>query len=383
MRLLSYFWIIVAVFLVNNALIAGETSPAETKPEDSRIVNVEAKISQLATYIENVSNKHTEDLSNRQLEFASKIIDWSAMFFAALAVLLVIAGVIGIREFSKIRETEKEMKDMLDTVKSELSSIQKERQSLVLLTEEFVKINLYFSQGVTAYHDEKYLLAREFLYKVLEIDKQHMQAYLYVGKSLMMSGEKASAEDVFNRMSSLDRDSPYSHVGLALNCDLSDTPKAVIHCQKAFDLDPDNVGNLESIAFVYRNHNMIDTSFDVAMRSYVIEARSSNTFFIALIYDWRGEAENAAKYFNFCRYHSEMDIERARKAHWAYFKLAVIESLNGNHSLSERYLNRALNNNSSEQIIKFMRLDLEFISSGKGGENRVSGLRRTLDELLS
>ena len=67
-----------------------------------QFVELDKKVQSLSDSIKNKENSNNIELAKNQLELANKIIDWSAMFFAALAALIVIAGAVGLKEFSKI-----------------------------------------------------------------------------------------------------------------------------------------------------------------------------------------------------------------------------------------------------------------------------------------
>lgn len=61
------------------------------------------------------------------MDIASKIIDWSAMLFAALAILLIVAGTIGLKEFSNFKRVEAQMKEELQRVRGEIDQIREVR----------------------------------------------------------------------------------------------------------------------------------------------------------------------------------------------------------------------------------------------------------------
>jgi tetratricopeptide (TPR) repeat protein len=61
--------------------------------------------------------------SQTNLDFASKVIDWSGMLFAALAILLIGAGAVGLKEFSNFNRVEAQMNAELERVRDEISQI--------------------------------------------------------------------------------------------------------------------------------------------------------------------------------------------------------------------------------------------------------------------
>ena len=111
----------------------------------------------------NEKNKLLLAQSEQSVDFASKIIDWSAMLFAFLTLILIIAGIVGLSEFSNIRKIEEEMKAINSQMKEEIKSIKnikqsveeelaRQRDNIQRDSKNFLQIVYLLNEGMTSYH---------------------------------------------------------------------------------------------------------------------------------------------------------------------------------------------------------------------------------------
>jgi hypothetical protein len=155
--------LISLLFILSGMLFCQHVSFAQ----DSTIGNRQPLITELNNLKQELQNQNEKTQlllaqSERNFELASKIIDWSAMFFATLVIFLGIAGWIGARRFKQIDEAGKEMAITLEQMKAELRKMQQIRnESQVSIDElkvrfererkELMEIIHYMNQGEDAY----------------------------------------------------------------------------------------------------------------------------------------------------------------------------------------------------------------------------------------
>lgn len=304
--------------------------------------------------------------AKQHIERANRIIDWSAMFFAALTVLLIIAGAIGLREFSQIRKTERSMQIILSEVKKELVEIQKYRSDIIKETKEFTEITYYLNEGITAYESGNYLKSREFLHRVLDLDNNHLRAIYFIGKSLMMENKFEEAKENFNKILSIDSRSSIAYLGLAMSCSDSESDQAIKYCQQALEYDSQNASALDYMGLINRKLANLNESIDNHIQARRLRKAATTSYFLGLIYFVNGDEEKTRKYFDEAKYLAQLQIERVFKVHWAYYIIGVIEGLNQNLNEAQNFFRKSQDYNKSESIRRAIYNDLNFLlQSGK------------------
>ena len=299
--------------------------------------------------------------SEHNFELASKIIDWSAMIFTTLAILLIIAGGIGIKEFTDLRKTEKNLRETLTEIKTELSEIQNYRADIIKETKNFIEVNYCLNAGIQSYQSGDYFTATDHLHNVINLDPNHLEALFYIGKSLMMEYEEENANSIFERILEIDPKYSDAYYGLALNCSDSDPEKAINYCKKAVECKPKHVYALNFLGLIYAGIGNIDKALEVHKRSRLIKENPGNSFSIALIYYAIGEIEKAKKCFAESNYLAQKRVERLSQSHWHFYMMGVVEGLFGKMTKAKELINKALEYNSSKRIRKGMKKNLIFL----------------------
>lgn len=315
------------------------------------------KIEEIKTY----QFKSDIEFAKQHIERANRIIDWSAMIFTALAILLVIAGGIGLKEFSQIRRTESNMKEMLENVKKELLEIKKYRTEIINEAKVFMELTYYLNEGISTYESGNYLKAREFLYKVIDLKNDHVTALYFIGKSFMKENIIEDATSIFEKILSIDPHYSNAYVGLARTYFYEDKENSIKFLQKAIELDQNNADAFDFMGVVYREINKIDDSFKYHLMARKIRNLSSTSFLLSLIYYIKCDYDNAKKYFDEVKYLAQQEIEKFQKIHWRFYFLGVIEGLNNNLKESKKLIEKALEYNRSESVKKWMKIHLSFL----------------------
>lgn len=332
---------------------------------DTLTLSIQSQVMQLQQEIKELKNAQLEkdlETAKQHIDRANRIIDWSAMMFTLLAVLLVVAGGIGLREFAKIRDTEKNMNQILNEIKNELNAIQSYRESIINEMQSFMDLNYYFNQGLFEYNLGEYLKARELLYKVIEIKPDHLTAYSIIGKSIMLEGSLDDSVKIFNKMLSIDPNNSEAYRCLALAYLYNDeTHKAIAHGKKSIELDPNNINALNILATAYREIDNLDEAFKHYLKSSSIKKFFRTSFYIGLIYYAKNDYLSAQKYFEEAKYLSREQIEKAQKLPWAYYIIAVIEGLYEGEHKAKVILDQAIKIKRTERIDDWMRKNLNFL----------------------
>ena len=148
----------------------------------------------------NEKNKLLLAQSEQSVDFASKIIDWSAMLFAFLTLILIIAGIVGLSEFSNIRKIEEEMKAINSQMKEEIKSIKnikqsveeelaRQRDNIQRDSKNFLQIVYLLNEGMTSYHSGELSKAISAFLKVKKINPNDYEATCHLARSYVGQGK--------------------------------------------------------------------------------------------------------------------------------------------------------------------------------------------------
>ena len=359
--------------------LLGQPEKNPVNSQDAALL--QAKIDSLKkSYDEKISNIKNADLerdiaiAQGHIETANRIIDWSAMIFTALAILLVIAGAIGLREFARIQKIERSMNTSLREMKRELENIRGYREQIVSEMRAFMEVTYYYNEGFNAYHEGNYLRARECLYKALDHQGDNLDVKYWLGRSYSLDDMKEEADRVFTELISINPNYPKGYLGLALNCTENEVEKAIDFCSKAVEIDPNYSAAYDTLGIFYRKINNLDMAFKSHLKARNIRKQSMTSFFIGLLYYVKGDLVNAEKYFEETKYLCLQQLEKAQMVHWSYFEMGIIEGLNKNMKIAKNYLKKSLENNRAKNIVNLKIEDLEFIinHSDKNQQNVAS-----------
>lgn len=354
-----------------------------TSNNDSTFQALNTKIDSLNTKIGKIQNsqlKNEIETAKSYFERANRIIDWSAMIFTALAVLLVVAGGVGLNEFSKIRQTEQSMRKILAEINNELEEIKKHRVEIVSETKKFMELTYYLNAGIQAYYSGDIIKARELLYKVLDFQPNHTRAYYYIGHSLRLENNYRDAITIFEKMLDIDPTNTKAYYGIGMCYREFDKEKAIEFFKKSLDLDPKHDSALNRLGTLYRDLDRIEEAFKCYLKARSIRIYSVTSFNIALVYYIKNDFENFKKYFDEVKYLSYQQIEKAHSPHWAYYHLAVIEGLNNNLSESKKLFKKAFSHNNSVGVRNEMKIDLHFLLKHIKDNRKIKTMITSIDQ---
>lgn len=314
------------------------------------------------------------EFAKEHIELANRIIDWSAAMFTALAILLVIAGAIGLKEFSDIRKTKRMMTENLNSIKVELAEIQHYKSTLVQETRQFIEIHYYLNEAIQAYQSGDYLKTRDLLDNVLQIEPNHVEALLYIGKSFSMEYKENEADVVFEKVLLVDPNNSEAYYGLAMNSLELEPSKSIQYFNKAIDLNPKHYKAYGFLGILQREAGDLDSAFRLLKKSYAIKPTSTNTFFLGLLFYADKDHENARRYFDEAKFYAGQKLEKISQWHWEYYIIGVIEGLYGKVNTAKKYIKMSLQYNKSIRIRNRMKSHLLFVAKKHGNTKKLDSM---------
>lgn len=373
---------------LNSHAQARSTSP--TAGSSSRII-IQRMDSLQAAYERQIEEMKKGQLrqdveqAKEHIQRANVIIDWSAMMFTLLAILLVVAGAVGIREFAQLRrmedriqaseqrmlETEKKMATSLKNLNEEIEGIQKYKQEIIEDTRKFVKINYFLNEAIRFFQSGNYLRSREFVNRVLELNTVHVEAHYLLGMNLVHEQQHEDADEIFNRLLHITTENsgnsiPFNgaslgYYGLAINCSQQNPQKALDYSDKALEANPKFFKALNFKAKIYIEQQKLDEAIEILKNSIRIEKDPETSFLIGALYYAKNDFENAKKYLKQCIFLANQYIDKVSSLNWALFHIGASEALLGNPVESEKLIKKALNYNSAKPFRVESKQQLKFL----------------------
>jgi|GEM_PF-6402185 len=314
-------------------------------------------------------SKEAED----KFSIASLIIDWSAMFFALLAILLVIAGAIGIREFSSIRALEKNLKDTYEKVQQELIEIKELRDGLFQkiemvdkkLKEEnqlLLRTTYLMNEGINslragnsdqAIEKFKDVLKNSpddystlcYLARAYGLTERFMPARMYAQKAVSVDGGKYFAYYILGEIYRMQKN--YVH--------------AIENLTKAVELAP-LTKNFNGLGYAFmKSGNYID-AIDAFKESLFIEDRYSANSGIAKVYMLTNDLVNAERHFSRAKTLALKDIKRGMNNYGLSYFNAAFSFMFFGDAKSLDFLKDAIKQTQNKGVISEQLLDYEIFN---------------------
>jgi len=352
---MSKFILLISFILIPIFLSPQDNKESQEKSVMSKDAHSILTLQSQIDSLEYIITKAKDQALNQEIEFAkqhieraNRIIDWSAMFFTAIAILIVIAGGIGLKQFSNLRQMEKDIEDNLNRTKEELQKIKESKSEILENINRFIEINYFYNEGKQAYQAGRYLNAREMMYKVIDLQPTNVKAYFYIGRSLTQEKNYEEANSIFNEILSIDTNSALAYLGLAiLYSDMNDKEQAEKYCRLSIDKDPKYTSALDFIGTLLRDLGKIDEAVKYHFQALRIEKVARTCTLIGLIYYVKDDFINSERYFEEADYLAKQQIIKVNRVHWAHYIQGLIKGLENKMEDSKYHFKKAMEFNQS------------------------------------
>jgi tetratricopeptide (TPR) repeat protein len=383
--------------LVISAIVFSQHS---SNAQDSTAVNPKTSITELNNLKQELRNQNEKTQlllaqSERNFELASKIIDWSAMFFATLVIFLGIAGWIGARRFKQIDEAGKEMSATLELMKVELLKMQQLRNENQKAIEE---LKAKFER------DRKELM--EVIY------------YMNQGENAYESGELKNAIKIYTKVINLKPDSPEAQYMLGTTYSAnSDYPKAIEHLKQAIELRPNYYEAFYSLGRTYRRYGDLDLSIKCLEKAlelnpeytgattnlghtYLRKRELSKAIYwyeksieidpdaslpylcLARIAYQQGEIEKAITLYKTAKEKIDKIESEGKLRYWQVYHLGEMCLVFGDAKEAESYYNRAFAMNAAKETLRSMKYNLDLLKASPSPPKDIDSFIKFFDDKL-
>lgn len=317
------------------------------------------------------------DKSNQNFDLAANIINWSAMFFAALTLILIIAGAVGLKEFSNIRKIESEMQRINETMKNEIESLRKTkdeiqnelnhlRKNIEKDSRTFLRVVYLLNDGISCYHTGDLPNAIDAFKKVLQIYPNDYEATCYLARSYIGQENYDLAITTAELALAL-AEKParaYAIIGEAYRRKKR-FDSAIEAFKKSVELQKIS-SRLNNLGYAYFKSKDYDNALSTFRESLEIKRNSTACCGLAKAFLKKQNVMEAHKYFQETIVLAEEDILKGTLYVWPYYNLAFSYLVLNRQEECLNTLKNAFEKNRNPSVIKEQLIDYKEM---KGDDN--------------
>lgn len=341
---------------------------------------------------DNNSLQESEDMDTiNLLDLSSLVIGWSGF---ALAVLTIIATILGFFGFHELRDLHKARIDVKSLEKqyteyvehiqqletnyqervSDLTSkFESEAQTIMLAT-------YFYVCGSSSYQQSKYHEAVSYLQKAIILLPKNTDAICLLGRAYNFLGKKDKSHECFVEAISIDTHCSAAYRGLAAWYRFSDIEKALENAKLAVKYAPNNYEVLNYLGQLYRDHGQTAAALQTYIDSLKIRAHPDTEFFLSILYAAEGRRDRAKLHISNAidKYDNDEEFATTRMV-WKTMARWVKAILNGDNSNALKTLEIVVKQIDSEKTKKVVWGHISFLlSSMKVNKQYIATCKRKI-----
>ena len=308
-------------------------------------------------------SNHANDRAKETLEYASKLVDWTGMFFAAITVIFLIASIVGFREFAEIRALKNNLKEQQDKIQIELSDIEKIKREILadntLLrnrieseSKDFLKIIYLTNQGVNNYHAGKLYDAEATFQEILKINPNDYRALCYLARSFFGQEKYNLALDTISKATILDEKSQYAYTIMGeMHRMVGRIDDAIFAFNKAINIEA-KPSSYSSLGYAYLKKGDYENAISSFQAALQFRRYSTPSCGLAKAYLKSKQESKANKYFHETVILAEEEIKKGSIYIWPHYNLTFALLILNKKTDCLKALKLALERNSNMEVLK-------------------------------
>lgn len=301
--------------------------------------------------------------AEENLNYVSNIISWSAMIFGCFTVILIIAGYLGLKEFSNIRKVKSEMKQITNFMKKDLKKYQQKKKKIennikdikneFEITSNKMQMLIFLTnKGRSSYYKGDLSRAIVSFKKVIEIYPNDYQANCFLAKLFMDQENYKDALNYANNAILIHSDAPDAHTIIGkIHRSMDKFDSSIEAFNKSIRIQASN-SNLNPLAYTYYKIGDYENAIKIFKESLAFKRTSSATCGLAKAYIKTGLYTDAYEYFQNAILLAKEEILNGTEYIFPYYNLASSYLVLNKQSECLRIINKALEINRSSANIK-------------------------------
>ncbi len=308
-------------------------------------------------------------MSEHNIEMAGKIVDWSAMFFAAITLVTIIAGALGLREFANIKAVREELRLLNEEMEKEIESLQefKEqfageleslKQTISQESTDIIKIAYLSSEGTLYFQSGELSRAINAFSEILRINPDDYDSTCYLARCYIGQGRYSRAIETANAAIGMNSrpDRGYRILGEAYRL-MERYDLSIEALQQSLKLIPRR-STFNSLAYSYLKGGDLENAHQYFLESLARRRGSTATCGLAKVFVKKRDRERAQSYAQETVKLAEEEIHRGVLYLWPYYSISFAFLILGDEGACLDYLDTSLQKNKNPALNREMLADL-------------------------
>lgn len=242
--------------------------------------------------------------ADQAVNFANNVIQWSAVLLTTFAIMLALAGFLGLREIQAIRKYSHEIDEIKSQFLSHLHSVESLEGRIAAQLRElsdtfakesqtFIEASYNFNTATLAYSLGDNARAIEYYRRALQLQPQNAGVYFRMGRAYTNLDDTRAAIEAFQKALDLKPDNAEALRGMATAYRYIDLEKSIDFAQRATVASPADYESWDYLGLLYRDKTQIDAAIDSHQRARRIHSRPETDFFLSLLFVQKKDMERA------------------------------------------------------------------------------------------
>jgi tetratricopeptide (TPR) repeat protein len=274
------------------------TGPPEKTSDDIEVLKQEI------SSLKNEQQQRVLDRANSTVDFANNVIQWSALFLTAFAIIFALAGFLGLREVQSIRRRSHEIEGLKDQFVTHLHNVEQLEIRIETHLRElsdkfardsqtFIEASYFFNTATLAYKEGDNQKAIEYYGRALDLQPSNTRLFCRIGRSYTNLGDFQAAIDAFGKVLTKEPQNTEALRGMAAAYRYTDLDSSIEFARRATDADPNDYESLDYLGLLYRDRMQIDQAIEAHQRSSKLHPRPETDFFLSLLFVKKKDIERA------------------------------------------------------------------------------------------
>ena len=278
---------------------------SDQKPESGTAVRDD--VNELRAEFSSLKNEQQQQVLSRAdatIAFANNVIQWSAVFLTAFAIMLALAGFFGLREIQAIRKRSHEIESLKEQFLSHLHNVEQLETRIATQlrdladnftreSQTFIEASYNFNTATQAYNEGDNQKAIEYYKRALALQPLNTRLFSRIGRAYTNLGDVKAAMESFQRVLAAEPNTAEALRGMATAYRYIDLDKSIDYARRASEADANDYESLDYLGLLYRDNMQIDSAIDAHQRARKIRPRPETDFFLSLLYAQKKDLERA------------------------------------------------------------------------------------------
>ena len=320
-----------------------------------------------------IQNNELKENSNNNIEFASKLVDWTALIFVAITLIFLIAGIIGFRELSEIKNIRNQMEKQQEEMENEIQQIRITKTEmrneinnikarLESESKDFLKTVYLLNQGTLNFNNGKLEEAEKLFSEIIKINENDYEATCFLARCYFGQRKYILSLETIKKALKLNEKPSFAYTIMAeIYRRLGKYNESIEAFEKALSITQ-RKSNYTSLGYSFFRKGEYNNAIEVFQSAMEIRRYSTPACGLAKCYLKLKNISKTERYIDETILLAEEEISKGSMYVWAHYSLAFAFLIKNKKRECIKQLKGALEKNSNPEVIKEQLLDFQIFN---------------------